>query len=212
MSSDLGSKIVPMNKITRFLKTTAIGGLLFLLPLIVIGALVGQVVPIILTVAEVLGDVIPIKTPGGIALLILLAIVVVLLLCFGAGLLARRSIGKRLSERFEKTLLMLFPRYAILKDQMAGSIGGDDTKPRMKPVLARFDDSVRIGFEIERNDVGLVTVYLPGAPDPWSGITVLMNTERVQPMDIEFGDAITLCEQLGRGSAALLASKVSESS
>ena len=95
---------------------------------------------------------------------------------------------------------------------MAGSIGGDTTKPRMKPVLAKFDDSVRIGFEIERNDVGLVTVYLPGAPDPWSGITVLMNTERVQPMDIEFGDAITLCEQLGRGSAALLASKVSESS
>ena len=212
MSSDLGSKIVPMNKITRFLKTTAIGGLLFLLPLIVIGALIGQVVPIILTVAEVLGDMIPFKTPGGIALLILLAFVVVLLLCFGAGLLARRSLGKRISETFEKYLLLLFPRYAILKDQMAGSIGGDTTKPRMKPVLAKFDDSVRIGFEIERNDVGLVTVYLPGAPDPWSGITVLMNTERVQPMDIEFGDAITLCEQLGRGSAALLASKVSESS
>ena len=201
-----------MNRVSQFLKTTAIGGLLFLLPLIVVGALIGQVVPIILTVAEVLGDMIPFKTPGGIALLILLAFVVVLLLCFGAGLLARRSLGKRISETFEKYLLLLFPRYAILKDQMAGSIGGDATKPQMKPVLAKFDDSVRIGFEIERNDVGLMTVYLPGAPDPWSGITVLMNTERVQPMDIEFGDAITLCEQLGRGSAALLASKVSESS
>lgn len=95
---------------------------------------------------------------------------------------------------------------------MADSIGGDATKPRMKPVLVKFDDSLRIGFEIERNDTGLVTVYLPGSPDTWSGFTVLMNTDRVEPMDIEFGDAVTLCEQLGRGSASLIASKASESS
>ncbi len=82
-----------MNKLVRFLKTTAIGGLLFLLPLIVIGALIGQVVPIVLSIAEVLGEYIPLKTAGGIGLLILLAVVVVLLLCFAAGLLARWSLS-----------------------------------------------------------------------------------------------------------------------
>lgn len=196
-----------VNKIIRFLKTTAIGGLLFLLPLIVIGALIGQVVPIVMSVAELLGEYIPVKTPGGIGLLILLAIVVVLLLCFAAGLLARRSLGKRITENFEKYLLLLFPRYAILKDQMAGSIGGHETRPRMKPVLVRFEDSQRIGFEIERTDEGLVTVYLPSAPDPWLGTVVLLNADRVDQAEIEFGDTVAIFEQLGRGSAALFAGK-----
>lgn len=196
-----------MNKIIRFLKTTAIGGLLFLLPLIVIGALIGQVVPIVMSVAESLGEYIPVKTPAGIGLLILLAIVVVLLLCFAAGLLARRSLGKRITENFEKYLLLLFPRYAIIKDQMAGSIGGHEARPQMKPIVARFEDSLRIGFEIERTDTGLVTVYLPGAPDPWLGTVVLVNADRVEQADIEFGEAVAIFEQVGRGSAALLASK-----
>ena len=77
-----------------FLKTTAIGGLIFLLPLIVIGALVGQIVPIVLSIATFLSDYIPVKTPAGIAMLIGLALGIVLLLCFAAGLVARWSIGE----------------------------------------------------------------------------------------------------------------------
>ena len=40
----------------HFLRTTAIGGVLFLLPLIVLGALIGQVVPIVMSIAETLGE------------------------------------------------------------------------------------------------------------------------------------------------------------
>ncbi len=196
-----------MIKHIGFLKTTAIGGLLFLLPLIVVGALIGQVVPIVMTVAEVLGEFIPVRTPAGIALLILLAIVIVLLMCFAAGLLARRSFGKRIAEAFEKKLLLLFPRYAILKDQMADSIGGDAAKAKMKPLLVQFQDTLRIGFETERNGDGFVTVYLPGAPDPWMGSVVILPADRVEPVAVEFGDAVAVCEQLGRNSKIFLAGK-----
>ncbi len=194
-----------------FLKTTAIGGLLFLLPLIVVIALIGQVVPIVLTIAGVLGDVIPVRTAGGIALLILLAIAILLLVCFGAGLLARWSLGKRVSASFEKTLLVVFPRYAILKDRMAGTIGGDETKPAMTPVLATLVDSQRIGFEIERTDKGLVTVYLPGSPDPWSGSVVLLDAERVDRVEGDFASVVATFERLGRGSASLLAGNAAKS-
>ena len=158
-----------------FLKTTAIGGLIFLLPLIVVGALLGQVVQIVLMVAEVLGEWIPVNTVGGWALVFVLAVVVVLLCCFLAGLAARRSLAKRFAQTIEKNLLLLFPRYAIFKDQMAGTIGGDESKPRLKPVLVEFNDATRIAFEVERIDAGPVAIYLPGAPDPWSGSVVYMN-------------------------------------
>jgi uncharacterized membrane protein len=80
-----------MNKFTQLLKTTAIGGLLFLLPVIVVGALIGKVVPVIQKVAEVLHEKIPFEVPGGIAFHLLLASVVVLLFfllrdCWHGGL------------------------------------------------------------------------------------------------------------------------------
>ena len=87
-----------------FLKTTAIGGVLFLFPLMVVGALLGQMAPIVMTVAEFLGEWIPVRTPVGISLLILCSLSVVLGLFFGAGLLARRSWGKRISVAFERNL------------------------------------------------------------------------------------------------------------
>jgi len=162
----------------------------------------------VLSIAESLGEILPgfVKTPGGIAVLIVLAIVILLFLCFGAGLLARRSFGRSLSQAFEKKLVVLFPRYAILKDQMADSIGGEQAKAQMKPVLIRFDDSMRIGFETERcEDKGLVSVYLPGSPDPWAGTVALMNADRIEPLNTDFGVAAATCEQLGRSSIAALA-------
>jgi uncharacterized membrane protein len=190
----------------RFLRTTAIGGLIFLLPLIVVGALIGQVVPIVLTIAESLGEILPgfLKTPGGIALLFLLAIAILLLLCFAAGILASRSYARSLSEWFEKKLVLLFPRYAILKDQMAGSIGGDQSRPQMKPVLVRFDDCIRLGFETERNEeTRIAAVYLPGSPDPWAGKVVLVGVDRVQAVNTSFASAVATSEQLGRGSTGM---------
>ena len=187
-----------------FLKTTAIGGLIFLLPLIVIGALVGQIVPIVLSIATFLSDYIPVKTPAGIAMLIGLALGIVLLLCFAADLVARWSIGRSLSRLIEKNLILLFPRYAIYREQLKGSIGGDHNKPEMLPVLVRLDDMTRIAFEAERTDDKLVSVYMPGSPDPWSGWVVFMSPDRVERLDIPFSEALGICERMGRESLYLL--------
>jgi uncharacterized membrane protein len=192
-----------------FLKTTAIGGALFLLPLIVVAALIGQAVPVVMTIAEALRKVLPdvFETPSGFTLLIVLAIAILLLVCFAAGILARKSFGRTLSKWFERKLLLLFPKYAILKDQMADSIGGDQTRPQMKPVLVHFDDLTRIAFETDCTASGTVTVYLPGSPDPWAGTLAFVQSDRVVPLDVAFGDVVSLCEQLGRGSAELLTGK-----
>ena len=144
--------------------------------------------------------------------MVLLALVVLLALCFAAGIVARNSLGRKFAAAFEKKLLLFFPRYAILKDQMSDSIGGEQSRPRMKPVVVRFDDYTRIAFETDRDEEsGCVSVYLPGSPDPWAGTIVLVGRERVDVLTIEFGEAVALCEQLGRGSAGLHTTKSSAS-
>jgi uncharacterized membrane protein len=187
-----------------FLKTTAIGGLLFLLPLIVVGAIVSQVAPIIYNLAVWLNGHLPVRTATGVAFLVSLAIAILLLLCFAAGMIAKWSIGRRVSGIFEKNLLLLFPRYAILKDQMADSIGGPQNRPQMKPVRVQLHEHQMIGFETERSEDGRqVAVYLPGSPDTWAGYVVIVDVDRVEPLAITFGEAVTSCEQLGRGAFAL---------
>ncbi|MCH2203627.1 MAG: DUF502 domain-containing protein [Fuerstiella sp.] len=189
----------------NFLKTTAIGGLLFLLPLVVLGALVGQIAPIVVSVASGLNQYIPVKTPTGIAVLIGLFIAIILLLCFAAGVLAHWSFGKRISTAFEKKLSLFFPRYSILKDQMADTIGGDETRPQMEPVVVVFEECQRVAFETERDEKqGLATIYLPGSPDPWSGKVVILELDRVSRLDADFGQAAATCEQVGRGAIAMV--------
>ncbi len=187
-----------------FLKTTAIGGLIFLLPLIVIGALIGQIAPIVMSVATVLSAYLPVKTPTGISILIGLSIGIVLLMCFAAGLIARWSIGRKLSRLIEKNLILLFPRYAIYREQLKGSIGGDHNKPEMIPVLVRFNDVTRLAFEVERSEGPLVSLYLPTSPDPWSGSVIFMSPDRVEPLNIPFSEALGICERMGRESLHFL--------
>ena len=201
-----------MKKVPYFLKTTAIGGLLFLLPLIVLGALVGQIAPLVVSVASALNKYIPVQTPAGIAILVGLSIAIILLLCFAAGMFARWSLGRKISTAFEKKLALFFPRYSILKDQMADTIGGKETRPQMKPVLVLLGEFQRIAFETERDEkLGLATIFLPGSPDPWSGKVVIMKLDRVTRLDADFGHAAATCEQVGRGSI-VMAGQLSKSS
>lgn len=183
-----------------FWKTTGIGGLLFLLPLIVVGALLGQLVPLVFSIADTLEDFLPLRTPAGIALLLGLSVLILLLMCFGAGMIARRSLGKQISLFMEKRLMLVFPRYAIIKEQMAGSLGGHESLPRMQPVMVQFDDHARIAFETDRDASGRVVVYLPGSPDAWSGEVAFVRPDQVKPLDIDFGEAIGVSERLGRES------------
>ena len=194
-----------MAKLLSFLKTTAIGGLVFLLPLVVVGVVVGQVVQVVAVGIDVLDGVLPIKkTPAGIAVLAVLAVAGILVLCFAAGVLARRTLGQRAIGWIEKKVLLLIPRYGIVKQQLAGSLGPDAGELALLPVRVALDDHERVGFEVDRPADGPVTVYLPGSPDPWAGYVIRVEARRVTALDVGFSEVVELHEQLGRGAAARL--------
>ena len=187
----------------RILKTTAIGGLLFLLPLVVIGAAVGYVWNIVMMVYSVLKDVIPFDDAATLALLFVIAVLIVLLLCFLCGVLARRALARRFSKTLEKQLMTVFPKYGIYKDLLAGNIGGEEHAPSMKPICVQFSEFSRPAFETGRLEDGRVAVYLPGAPDAWIGSVALVEADRVEPLDIPLPEFIGIFEQMGRECATL---------
>lgn len=196
-----------------FLKTTAIGGLFFLLPVAVVGFLLGQVIQFVWVVAGNVAGLLPIGSAIGYAAVFGISLAGIVFACFACGVLARRRLAKRFSESIEKYLVALFPRYAILKEQLTGNIGGEVLRNTLKPVLVRLPGHTRIGFEVERygdhaDAAGAVresvSVFLPGSPDPWSGHVIVVQSHHVEQLFSPFNETVATFEQLGRGSQALI--------
>jgi uncharacterized membrane protein len=192
-----------MKRSVKPFTTTLIGGVVFLLPLIVVIYVLGHGLALAAGAAAPLVALLPQKDIGGITLASLVALALLLLLCFGAGLLARAAAGRAFADRFEERLQMLYPRYSVIKAMSQGLHGALGQRV-LKPVMARFDDHELIAFDIERLDDGRVVLYLPGAPDAWSGSVVLVPAERVQPLDIDPAQLARSMQRLGLGTAALL--------
>jgi uncharacterized membrane protein len=183
--------------------TTLIGGVVFLLPVVVTLAVLGQALALMARVVQPVAAMFPDRQVGGVALASLVAMLMLLLLCYGAGLLARAALGRTLSASFEDRLQTIYPRYTVIKG-MTQALGVDGVKSDLKTVLVSFDDHQILAIEVERLPDGRVVVFLPGAPDPWSGNVVMVPQERVAAVPVEIGALHRSLKSIGRGSAALL--------
>jgi len=187
----------------RFLKTTLIGGIVFLVPLIIIVAIIGKALEIIKKVAEPLSALIPSVSVGDIAIVNLIAFALIVLVCFLPGLAARTVTAGKLVDFLESRILSHIPAYAFIKGMTASVAGAEDGRG-MTAVLARLDDYSQIAFEIERVEGGNVIVSLPGAPNPWSGSVCIMTEDCIQPIDATMMSAVQNIRHLGRGSGEFL--------
>ncbi len=186
------------------IKTTALGGLLFLLPIVVIGYVLAYVYAIAAGSYHHVKPWIPFDSATGIVLVFCLAIMALLVACFVLGLIAQRAIGRHFTQSIEQQLIRVYPKYAIYKDLLAGKFGGDGSIPSLRPVLVRNGGLIQVAFEADRSATGLAVIYLPGAPDAWNGSIAVVATEQIQPIDVPFSQVLAMCERLGRHSESLL--------
>ena len=186
-----------------FIKATVIGGVFFLIPLAVVVVVVGKLVHVMKGVAGSLAPLLSVETPIGALVLNLLAVLVILGFCFLAGLAAQKAHAKKIVAKLETTLLAALPGYAFVKafgDNMRRS---DEISESFVPVSVQFDDYSQLAFEIEREPNGKVALYLPSAPNPWSGTVVYVTDDRVTRLSMSLNDALKNIRMLGKGSFAI---------
>ncbi|MGV7229652.1 MAG: DUF502 domain-containing protein [Nitrospirales bacterium] len=187
-----------------FIKATVIGGVFFLIPLAVVVVVVGKLVHVMKGVAGSLAPLLPVETPIGALVLNLLAVLVILGFCFLAGLAAQKAHAKKIVAKLETTLLAALPGYAFVKafgDNMRRS---DEISESFVPVSVQFDDYSQLAFEIEREPNGKVALYLPSAPNPWSGTVVYVTDDRVTRLSMSLNDALKNIRMLGKGSSEII--------
>lgn len=193
----------------NYMKTTILGGLIFIAPLAMMAILFTKVYQFSMVVVDPIDKLIPIQTIAGVALVNLLAILLILVVCFLCGLLAKTAFLAAKVNVVDGFLIDLIPGYAVAKGVIGSVAQEDDVAALLSPVIVRFDDYDQIAFEIERDESRAV-IFLPGAPSTWAGSTVIVDIARVRKIDVPTHHTVKLMRVLGRGSLQLEKGKLSE--
>lgn len=187
----------------RPLTTTLIGGVVFLLPLIVVLVVVGHALQIAVQAVTPVVQAVPQARAGGIAVVTVAAVLLLVAMCYGAGVLARAALGRRLSTGFEDRLTTVYPRYHVIK-AMSQNLHGAIGQQVLRPALLTLGEQQQLGYDIERLADGRAVVFVPGSPDVWSGSVLLVDASCVEPLAVDPVAMARALQGMGRGLAALL--------
>jgi uncharacterized membrane protein len=183
----------------KFLKTTVIGGIVFMVPIVIFAMIIAKAIELTNKLAVPLSAMLPIDSIGNVAVVDLLALIIILLICFIAGLAAKSTLARKSIATLESRVLSKFPAYDFLKSKMHAVLQAEEVEG-LKPVLVRFDDSWQIALEVEHIPGGTAAVYLPGAPDPWSGSVCFVTEDRIQSIELPLTHVLRTLKGLGKGS------------
>ena len=185
-----------------FVRTTLIGGLVFLVPLIVLVVLAVKVGRFLHKLAEPLWRALPVDTFAGTVAVDVIVVLGVIMGCFLAGLIAHFSLANRFVSRAEANVLWRIPGYGIVKG-LTDSIDPHGT-PSLRPVLVHFEDYAQVAFEVDRAPDGRRVIYLPSAPEPRTGQVIVMEANQVEPLGMSFVGTAAAIRALGHGLAPSL--------
>lgn len=173
------------------------------MPIAAFIVVIGKAMQITHKIAAPIAGLLGFDTIAGIAVTELIAIGILVLICFPAGLAAERPRVKKWVRSLGANVLGKIPAYELLKTKAESTLNFEN-KAEMQSVKVRFDDYWQLAFEMERIEGGDVVIFLPGAPDPWSGSVCVVSEDRVTPLDLTAKAAVNLMKRLGKGSTEAL--------
>lgn len=192
-----------MRAIGRFFKATFVGGLLFVVPLVLIALLVREAYRFTAEALRPVAELMPAEKVMGVVVADLLAVAAVVALCFALGLFVGTRAGRAVSDRLERLVLQRVPGFTLVKSVTRG-LAGLETGAGLSAALARFDDGWVLAFVIERHADGLVTIFVPSAPTPAAGSIWFVTADRVKALDVPVMEAVACIMRLGVGARELL--------
>ena len=193
-----------MTSFKEFLKTTIVGGILFLMPVILFALILRHAMGFAGKIAKPIAAYFPQHQFAGVAIATIIAALVLLVLSFCAGLVARTPVGKSATHWLEETLLGHLPQYRMVKSLAEGLTQVEGVQG-MRPALVSIEGGWQIGYQLEELKDGWVAVFLPQSPTPMSGNVMYLPAARVRLLEMPIPEAMMLVKRLGVGSAAALA-------
>ena len=192
-----------MQAISRFVRTTIFGGILFLAPIVVIWFILGKAYNIAGRVLLPLTALIPESLSARTTITAVLEVLLIALACFLAGLFARTMRAQRIVRELEVSVLSKVPGYEYMKQAGASMLGVGETAD-YPVILANLGGAWRIGVQTDVLGDNLVAVFIPNSPNPRSGAVFLVAPDRVRPAGVSLAAAMGALRRCGTGVGALL--------
>lgn len=142
------------------------------------------------------------------SLIDLRALLLFLILIFLCGLLVRYGVGKYFINSITSYVMRIVPGYSVFERMVneESKVIGDKNK---NVVFATLDDAWIMGIIIEdKNEDGLILVYIPSAPIPTGGSLYMFTEEQIKRVDITVNEALKFVWHLGKDSSTILKGKV----
>lgn len=184
-----------MKTLAEFTKTTLIGGVLIILPIYVAVLLLAK------TVRGLLALLAPVtaQIPAGVEFRQVVAVLLLVAVCFVVGVVVRTGPGLRAKNAFEQAVLEKLPGYTFLRG-LVKRLTGHSEEHMLEPALVEIEDALVPALIVEKLDDGSYTVLVPSAPTPMAGSIYILPGERVHPVDIPFAKAIGVFSKWGAGA------------
>ena len=180
-------------------RTNVIYGLLVLVPAAIIFLLLVKIVEILEKMAAPLN----LESSTNVVVAILLGLLLLLLLCFVVGAFVRTQIGSWSLERLERKILNQIPGYEIISNMLRGFAEKRTAYPAAMVRLYGPGTAV-LGFIMEENENGSLTVFVPSAPALTVGSLHVVDRERVTILEAGFMDVTNCISQWGIGLQNIL--------
>ncbi len=180
-----------------FLRTTIAGGILFMIPLVLLIAVINKAHELLLIFSAPLADMLP-SIIFGLDGSNLLAIFLLVVICFISGMLFRLSRVKKGVNKLEENVLSYLPGYVLLKSIAADALGervGHD----LDPVFIKDGDHYNFAFLVEESDF-FCTVFIPDAPRHDAGEVRIVPTDSIKKIDASITQTTKSLSNYGKGA------------
>ena len=196
-----------MKNILNFLKTTILGGLFVLLPIILIYLALAETLDILVLLASPIAD---LFFPGHFEeakFPVLTALVLLVLISFVLGLIMLSDIGRRFGSWIERIILGKVPGYNAIKSLTKGFASSQENSSFKPALLKSADGEKEFVYIVEEHDDGNLTIMVPWSPTPFAGSIKIEPKDRVEPLSVNMAKLTEVLSQWGIGAKNLLAGK-----
>ncbi len=197
-----------MKRVATFFKTTALGGLLVLLPILVFCLLLTEVFDLLMALATPIAALFPEGFFDDANFPVILSILLFVGASFIIGLVMQSNMTRRLGQWVSANTVDRLPMYRFVKTLVTGLIGIEETA-EFTPALLSTQNGIReFAYVVETHDNGDMTVLLPMAPSGFSGPVKIVSRDHVQLLDTSLADVSMVLNHLGMNSQKVLRGKL----
>ena len=186
-----------MKSILSFIKTTLTGGVLFLLPFVLIMIVLKEVLGYLFIISEPISRFLP-EIIFGLNGSNIVAVLLLIIICFISGLLFKTKRAKKIIDKLENNILNLIPGYALIKSLAADTIG-QQIDHKMTPILIKDDRSWNLAFLVEEGNL-FSTVFIPDAPKHDAGEVKIVATDLIKEVDVPSNVFSRSIKNYGKGA------------